>query len=101
MPLEDKIKEFTKVSLIFGHGISLKEDGSIIVQFDSDGKDYYSCVCLREADSPMPESYCYCCCHHIQHHLETALGQKTDYELLTSALTTNGEKSCVMEFTVI
>ena len=99
--LEERVAVANRTSLVFGHGVKLLEDGRIQVQFAPDGKESYSCVCLKGTQEPMSTTYCMCCGGHIKHHLQTALERELECEIIQTSLTTGGKKPCTMAFTVV
>ena len=96
--LEDRVRAADKAKLVFGHSVTLEDDGRVRVMFAPEGLESYSCPCLPVSNEPMSVSYCYCCAGHAQHHLETALGRKTEVEVVCTALSTCGKKPCTFLF---
>ena len=59
--LEDAIAAANEAKYVFGHSVTMEEDGRILVLFEPEGKESYRCVCLPKAKEPISETYCYCC----------------------------------------
>jgi hypothetical protein len=97
--LEERIRAANEARFVFGHSVTLEEDGSILVRFAPEGLDQYRCVCLPKAQEPISITYCYCCGGHIKHHLQTALGRKLALQVRSSALSSGGRKPCTFSFT--
>jgi len=74
------------------------ENGEILVRFAPEGLDRYRCVCLPKAEKPLPITYCYCCGGHVKHHLQIALGRNLDCTVLSSALSSAGQRPCKFSF---
>ena len=98
--LEERIKAANETHFVFGHGVTLEENGEIVVRFFPDGLDQYRCVCLRTTE-PLPITYCYCCGGHVKHHLQIALGRELDCTARSSALSSGGKLGCVFSFKII
>lgn len=83
--------------LIVGYRGEKIDENSFYVSFYPE-MEYYRCSCLRpekgKQTAPMPRGYCYCCCGHLKHHVQKALGCEVQVELITSALTTLGKEGC-------
>jgi len=99
--LDDRVRAADKAKLVFGHSVTLEDDGRVRVLFAPEGLESYGCPCLPVSNEPMPVSYCYCCAGHAQHHLETALGRKTEVEVVCTALSTCGKKPCTFLFRLV
>jgi len=92
---EDRIKAVNETHFIFGHEIKIIGKGKYEVTFFDEKIPEKRCSCLKIVmEKYMPKTYCLCCGGHIRHHLETILGKRVDVEFITSALTTQGKKSC-------
>jgi hypothetical protein len=98
--LEDRIKAANEARLVFGHSVTLEDDGRILVRFSPDGQEHYRCVCLPKARGPISITYCYCCGGHAKHHLQQALGKKLTCEVRSSALESDGKRPCTFLFTI-
>lgn len=77
--LEERVAKANRTELVFGHGVKLLDDGRIQVQFFPDGKESYSCVCLKGAKEPMSATYCMCCGGHIRRHLSRRCSRKRGF----------------------
>ena len=99
--LESRIKAANEAHFVFGHSVTLMEDGEVLVRFYPEGLEHYRCVCLPKAEQPLPITYCYCCGGHVKHHLQIALGRKLDCTTRTSALSSGGKFGCVFSFRII
>lgn len=95
--LKSRVNRLLKTPLIIGCGGEMLDEKTFTVHFFPK-QDYYVCSCLRlqpsQMDQSMPDSYCYCCCGHIKHHIQKALGYSVEVELITSALTTSCKEGC-------
>ncbi len=96
--LEERITAANETKYVFGHSVSLQEDGCIIVAFSADGLAPYNCVCLPKAKQSVPITYCYCCGGHIKHHLQIATGRALDLTVLSSAVSSGGQAPCKFSF---
>ena len=96
--LEDRIKAANEAKFVFGHSVTMMEDGRILVCFSPEGLTQYGCTCLPQAKEPLPITYCYCCCGHMKHHLQIALGRKLACTVRSSALSIGGRKPCIFIF---
>jgi hypothetical protein len=99
--LEDRIRAANEARFVFGHSVTRQADGSIQVAFSPDGQEHYRCVCLPQAKQKIPITYCYCCGGHVKHHLHTALGRPLNLTVISSALSSLGEKPCKFSFTLV
>ena len=99
--LEDRIQAANNAKLVFGNGVTLQDDGQILVRFAPDGLPHYGCVCLRKAKEPISITYCYCCGGHIKHHLQIALGRKLECKARSSALSSGWKKPCSFLFRIM
>lgn len=95
---EDRLAAANEAHFVFGHGVTLEDDGRILVRFEPEGKESYRCVCLPKAKEPVSETYCYCCGGHIKHHLQIALGKKLSCAVKSSALESGGKRPCAFLF---
>jgi hypothetical protein len=96
--LEERIAAANEAKFVFGHSVSMQEDGRVLVEFAPDGLVHYRCVCMPKAEEPMSETYCYCCGGHVKHHLQMALGRKLECSVRSSALSSGGTKPCAFLF---
>ena len=99
--LDERIRAANEAHFVFGHSVTRQADGSIQVAFSPDGQEHYRCVCLPQARHKIPITYCYCCGGHAKHHLQTALGRPLKLTVLSSALSSAGEKPCKFSFTLV
>jgi hypothetical protein len=99
--LEDRIRAANEARLVFGHSVTLEEDGKILIRFSPDGLPEYRCVCLAQAREPLPITYCYCCGGHVKHHLQIATGRSLKVTVRSSALSTGGKKPCTVLFDIV
>jgi hypothetical protein len=95
---KERIEEADRTH-IFGNGLKEIEKGKYEVSFFPDSLGYTTCPCLRGFNKAMPITYCYCCGGHVKYHLETVLGLKLEVKVITSALSTKGQKGCKFELT--
>jgi hypothetical protein len=91
---EDRVKAADEAKSVFGHSVTLQDDGDILVCFSPEGLPEYRCVCLPKANTPLPITYCYCCGGHVKHHLQIALGCDLTVNVRSSALSSGGKKPC-------
>jgi hypothetical protein len=96
--LEERIKAANETKFVFGHSVTLQEDGKVLVCFAPEGKESYRCSCLPQAKEPLPITYCYCCGGHVKHHLQNALGRRASVTVRTSALSSGGKHPCTFSF---
>jgi len=98
--LEERIKAANEAKYVFGHSVTMLENGEIIVCFAPEGLDQYRCVCLPQAKEPLPIIYCYCGGGHVKHHLQIALGRTLDCTVRSSALSSGGKYPCTFSFRI-
>jgi hypothetical protein len=98
--LEDRIRAANDAKFVFGHSVTVQDDGRILVRFFPEGLEEYRCVCLRGAKKPVSITYCYCCGGHAKHHLQTALGLKLSCTVRSSALASGGREPCTFLFSI-
>lgn len=97
--LADRIKAANETKFVFGHSVTMQEDGQILVSFAPEGLAEYRCSCFGgKIKGPLPITYCYCCGGHVKHHLQTALGSQLVCEVRSSALSSGGKKPCTFLF---
>ena len=85
--LVDRIKAADEAKFVFGHSVTMQNDGRILVRFAPEGLPKYNCSCLgRNVKEPLPITYCFCCGGHVKHHLQIALGRSLQCEARSSAL---------------
>lgn len=96
--LQERILAANEARFVFGHSVSLEDDGRVKVCFAPEGQDSYGCPCLPQMREPMPVTYCYCCGGHVKRHLQTALGRKLQTTVVHTALSTGGTKPCTFLF---
>ena len=92
--LAERISAANEAKFVFGHSVSLAEDGRVLVCFSPDGQPEYRCVCLPKAKEPVSMTYCYCCGGHVKHHLRIALGRRLACTVRSSALSSGGRQPC-------
>lgn len=97
---EDRLQAANEARFVFGHSVTLQEDGKILVSFFPAGLETYRCVCLPKAQQRIPVTYCYCCGGHVKHHLQIALGRSLSLTVRSSALSSGGQKPCTFLFTL-
>lgn len=91
---EDRIKAADEARSVFGHSVTLQDDGQVLVCFSPEGQSSYRCVCLPKANAPLPITYCYCCGGHVRHHLQIALDRSLKLKVRSSALSSGGKQPC-------
>jgi len=99
--LEERIAAANETRLVFGHSVTVQEDGRIMVLFQPEDLGQYRCVCIHKPTNPMSETYCYCCGGHIKHHLQIALGVKLECTVRSSALASGGTKPCSFLYKIV
>ena len=99
--LEERIAEANQTHLVFGHSVTRETDGTVTVRFAPDEATNTRCVCIGAVETPISETYCFCCGGHIKHHLQIALGVKLTCKVMHTSLTTAGRKSCCFNYTII
>jgi hypothetical protein len=92
--LEARIAAANAARLVFGHSVTLQDDGRVRVCFFPEGAATYRCPCLPQAREPLPITYCFCCGGHVKHHLQIALGRKLTCDVQASALSSSGAQPC-------
>jgi len=98
--LEERLKAANEARFVFGHSVSMLDDGRVLVSFAPEGLESYRCVCLPKAKGAVSVTYCYCCGGHIKHHLQNALGRKLSCEVRSSALESEGKRPCSFVFSI-
>ncbi len=91
---EARIKAANETQFVFGHSVSMLEDGKIMVQFQPEGLPGYRCSCLPGAKEPLSITYCFCCGGHVKHHMQTALERRLEVRVKSSVLSSGGEQPC-------
>jgi hypothetical protein len=99
--LEERVRAADETKFVFGHSVTLQDDGRVLVRFAPEGLPEYRCVCLPKAQEPLSITYCYCCGGHAKHHLQIALGRKLHCEVRSSALSSGGRRPCTFLFTIV
>lgn len=102
--LEGRIRRLLATPLVIGCRGEVVDPRHFTVNFYPE-QGYYKCSCLRfeEGKQPcdIPAGYCYCCCGHLKHHIQKALGQPVEVALRSSSLTTHGKEPCRFLVTVL
>ena len=98
--LEERIAAANEARFVFGHSVTMLDDGRVLVQFFEEGLPSYRCVCLPQAKETLSITYCYCCGGHAKHHLQAALRRKLSVKVLSSVLASGGTAPCVFDFTI-
>ncbi len=57
--LAERVAAANAATLVFGHSVTLEEDGRVLVRFAPEGLDHYRCACLALPKEPMSLTYCY------------------------------------------
>jgi hypothetical protein len=96
--LEDRVKAANEAKYI--GQVTMQENGEFLVRFYPEGLEHYRCVCLPQADKPLPITYCFCCGGHVKHHLQIALGRELDCTTRSSALSSGGKLPCTFSFKI-
>jgi hypothetical protein len=97
--LEDRIRAANEAKLVFGHSVTMQDDGAVLVRFGPEGQPAYRCPCLPKAQEPLSITYCYCCGGHVKHHLQIALGRELDLKVMSSVVSSGGRRPCSFRFT--
>jgi hypothetical protein len=92
--IELRIKAVNDTNYVFGNGVKKLGKGKYEVSFFNEDLPIKQCVCIKDLESAMSKTYCYCCGGHVKHHLETVLGSKLEVEVISSALSSKGKKNC-------
>jgi hypothetical protein len=90
---EERVRAANETPYVFGHSVTLQEDGQVLVSFFPESESY-RCACLPKAREPISITYCYCCGGHVRHHMQTALGVPLAVRVVSSALSSGGKESC-------
>jgi len=96
--LEDRVKAANEAKYI-GH-VTMQENGELVVHFYHEGLEHYRCVCLPQAEKPLPITYCFCCGGHVKHQMQIALGRELDCTTRSSALSSGGKFPCTFSFKI-
>jgi len=99
--LEERLAAANQATFVFGHSVTMQDDGTVRVDFGPSGLESYRCVCLPKAEEPISLTYCQCCGGHVKHHLQTALARKVECTVLSSALSSAGSERCSFQFTLL
>jgi hypothetical protein len=99
--LEERIRAANDCRFVFGHSVTLQEDGRVLVAFGPEGAPTYRCPCLPQAAEPLPITYCYCCGGHVKHHLQIALGRKLACAVRSTILSSGGKTTCSFLFSFV
>jgi hypothetical protein len=59
--LEERIAAANEARFVFGHSVTLQDDGRVLVLFSEEGLPSYRCVCLPRVKERLSVTYCYCC----------------------------------------
>lgn len=97
---EERLQAANQTRFVFGHSVTLQEDGRILVSFQPAGWEHYRCSCLPQANEPLPVLYCQCCGGHVKHHLQNALDLKLSVVVRSSALSSGGKRPCTFLLTL-
>jgi hypothetical protein len=95
---EERIRAANETPFVFGHSVTMQDDGQVLVRFAPEGLERYRCPCLPQAKESLPITYCYCCGGHVKHHLQTALGAQLQVRVVSSALSSGGKRPCTFLF---
>ncbi len=99
--LEERIRAANETKFVFGHEVTMQNDGRILVRFAPEGLPGYYCACLgRNVKEPLSRTYCFCCGGHVKHHLQIALGRNLLCETRSTALSSGGKEPCTFIFTI-
>ena len=98
--LQDAIAAANDAMFVFGHSVSLQNDGRVLVCFQPEDLEGYRCVCLPRAKGAISVTYCYCCGGHVKHHMQNVLKREVSCEVRSSALESGGKKPCSFLFTI-
>jgi hypothetical protein len=96
---EERVQAANEARGVFGHSVTVQNDGKILVSFAPEGQPGYRCYCLPKAEKPLSITYCYCCGGHVKHHLQIALGSELELKVRSSALSSGGKRPCSFLFT--
>lgn len=100
--LEARVAAANETPFVFGHSVTLQDDGRVMVRFQEPGHPgTYRCVCLKGMAEPMSDTYCMCCGGHVKHHLQRALDHPLRCAVVETALTSAGEAPCTFLFEMV
>jgi hypothetical protein len=95
---EERIMAINEAHQVFGHEVKIIGEGIYEVLFQDESVPEKRCACshsrLNGLNKEWSKTYCYCCGGHVKHHLETVVGKKLNVEVIASALSSIGKKSC-------
>jgi hypothetical protein len=98
---EERINAINETHYVFGHEIRITGKGKYEVIFYDEETIEKKCSCygrrLNVLNKKWSKTWCYCCGGHIKHHLETVLGKKVKVKLISSVLSSMGNKNCHFE----
>jgi len=104
--MHEKLEKIRKAPYMNMGSPDLDENGDLVVHavnYYVDGK--FLCVCptiSKQQNQPQNRNYCYCCAGHFIFHYEIMLNCKLVVsEIMSSPLDSNGEKSCVIKFSLV
>lgn len=58
------------------------------------GKRHAAC---KEVNKILSITHCYCCGGHVKKHLETVLGKEVSVKVVSSIMSSQGNKNCIFE----
>lgn len=84
----------------------LNDDGTLSIFWDFEENGKYICVCpcmnTLSKSTTVSLTYCGCCSGHVKYHFENSLGVKLRLiEIVSSPISSNGEKQCEHLFEII
>ena len=106
LPLEEKIRLYNESEVMYKLPCRLNPDGAMTVSWSSGEDGAYKCVCGIFNKLPQPAevspTFCGCCGGHARQNLQRALGVKLRLkEIVSSAASTKGKKSCEFTFEIV
>ena len=107
-PIEERIRILNESAVNdYWAYIRINDDGTLSIFWDHyKENEKYRCVCSIINELPKPASasltFCGCCGGHVKYHYENFLGVKLRLiEIVSSPISSNGEKYCEHLFEII
>ena len=105
LPLNEKIERLGELNTVHNPPCRLNDDGTLTAFWDVGEPGAYECVCgmMRNLTDVrhLPRTFCACGGGHARKSLQRSLGVKLKLrEVVSSALSSNGEKGCEFLFDV-
>jgi len=105
-PIEERIKILNTMDITEQANYRLNNDGTLSIFWDHGENGKYRCVCPTMSKlsklATVSITFCGCCSGHTKYHSENFLGVKLRLiEIVSSPISSNGEKYCEHRFEII